>query len=201
MATIYRVLGWVGILIYGALIYEMWRLWSAPNPDDIDRILTLAVMMGFEFIMVHSGVFMSVFPRKMSLFIFVPFYGLFALAFNTMTPGNEILFLYLGVVFIRMRFAFSNPIEQEKGANMGMSLIAVLLYFFLIMGFAIGSDHIPELGLTPEFLKATGYLNEDTIGGIFTEMPQVPMAMGIVYFALLALAEIKIYKLLKPLSD
>ncbi|MDB2437209.1 hypothetical protein N9W89_00715 [Hellea sp.] len=199
MQLIYRILGWVGILVYGALIYEMWRLWSAPTPDDTGRILTLAVMMGFEFIMVHSGIFMAAFPRKISLFIFVPFYGAFALVFNSMTPGNEILFLYLGAVFIRMRFAFSNATEEEIGANMSMSFLAVVLYFFLIIAFSIGSDHIPELGLTREFLTTTNYLNEDTIGGIFTEMPQVSMAMGMVYFGLLAFAEIKVYKLLKPL--
>ena len=201
MALFYRLSGWIGILIYAALIYEMLRLWIAPTADDTARILTLAVMMGFEFIMVHSGVFMAVFPRKISLFIFVPIYGLFAWSFNSMVPGNEILYLYLGVVFVRMRFAFSNATEKEKSMNMLMSLIAVMSYFFLILIFAFNSERIPKMGLTPEFLESSGYLKDVAVGGIFTDMPNVPLAMGVIYFTLLAYSEIKIYKLLTPLSD
>jgi len=96
-------------MVYVVLVFEMLRLWLSPDAMQIDRLNTLAVMMGFEFIMIHSGVFMSVMPRKISLFFLIPFYSTFAFAMNTMVSGNTILWLYFGVVLLRMRFAFSNP--------------------------------------------------------------------------------------------
>ncbi len=193
-----RITGLAGLATYAVLIFEMARLWIAPDISDIERIQTLAVMMAFEFIMVHSGVFMAVFPRKMSLFIFVPFYASFAFAMNAMAPGNTILWLYFAVVFFRMRFAFSDPNSEDKDRAMGMSLAAVTTYFFLVLGFAIGNEAVPELGLTEQFLIESGYRDTLEGGGIFVDTPNVPMALGIVYFSLIALWEIKIFRLFKP---
>jgi len=193
-----RLSGLAGLATYAFLIFEMARLWIAPDTSDVERIQTLAVMMAFEFIMVHSGVFMAVFPRKMALFVFVPFYAAFAFAMNAMAPGNTILWLYFAVVFFRMRFAFSDPKSEDKTRAMGMSLAAVTTYFFLVLAFAIGSEAVPELGLSEQFLIESGYKETVEGGGIFVDTPNVPMALGIVYFSLISLWEIKIYRLFKP---
>jgi hypothetical protein len=190
-----RIAGLAGLATYAFLVIEMGRLWIAPDVSDVQRIQTLSVMMAFEFIMVHSGVFMAVFPKKMSLFLFVPFYAAFAFAMNAMTPGNTILYLYCAIVFFRMRFAFSDPNSEDKNRAMGMSLAAVMTYFFLVLGFAIGSEAVPELGLTQQFLIESGYIETVKGGGIFVDKPNVPMALGVVYFSLIALWEIKIYHL------
>lgn len=193
-----RIAGLAGLATYAVLVFEMTRLWVMPETTDVERIQTLAVMMGFEFIMVHSGVFMAVFPRKMALFIFVPVYALFAFAMNSMAPGNTILWLYFAVVFFRMRFAFSDPKSKEKDQAMLISLAAVMTYFFLVLGFAMGSNHVPKLGLTDQFLLQSGYRESVKAGGIFLDTPNVPLAMGVVYFSLIAFFEAKIYGLFKP---
>ncbi|WP_409432047.1 hypothetical protein ACJ3XI_07440 [Litorimonas sp. RW-G-Af-16] len=190
-----RLLGWVGIAIYAALVYEMLRLWISPQANEVDRIATLAVMMAFEFIMVHSGVFMAALPRKFTIFFFVPFYGIFALIFNSLAPGNEILYLYMGVVFMRMRFAFSDADEATKAASVIMSILAVFIYFVLVFIFAFGAALVPRLGLTEAFLEMAGYANAHNSGGIFIDYPHVPLAMGTVYFTLLAMSEVWVFKL------
>jgi len=176
----------------------MARYWISPDPENTDRLLTLAVMMGFEFIMVHSGVFMAVMPKKVSLFFLIPAYSLFALAMNSMVPGNSILWLYFGVVLVRMRFAFSNPKGPELQAATTTSLCAVLIYFILLVIFALGAEAIPRLGLTDTFLIESGYRASITTGGLFIDTPHVPMAMGVVYFTLLAFLEVLIFKHISP---
>jgi len=187
---------WIGIGVYIALILQMLRVWIAPQADDIELILTLAVMMGFEFIMVHSGIFMAVMPRKLSLFLFIPFCGIFALTMNALLPNNYILWLYGSIIFTRIRFAFSNPDQETINRSISMSIKAAILYFVLIMSFSFGSGLIPEFGLTQDFLTQSGYWDIVKTGGLFPEKPYVPIAIGVVYFSLIALIEVKTFNLL-----
>lgn len=184
-----QIWGWVGVALYLLLAFQMARLLVYPGPDDGPIILTFGAMMAFEFILVHSGVFMAVFPRKMSLLIFVPLYGLFAWAMSSTIPGNTILWLYLGVVFTRMRFAFSSPTPEAKGANILFSLAAVSTYFVLIFVFAFSSELLPRLGVTEAFLQSINYADLHDSGGLFIDLPHVPLTIGIVYFTLLAFYE------------
>jgi len=175
----------------------MARFWIAPDAGNTDRLQTLAAIMALEFIMVHSGVFMAVMPRKISLFLLVPFYGLFAWAMSSAVPGNTILWIYFGVVLLRMRFAFSEPDSPEKNAAIFISCLAVIVYFVLVFIFAFGSHFIPQLGLTESFLIDSGYRAQITSGGLFIDSPHVPLAMGVVYFAVLALIEIGVSRLFR----
>ena len=184
-------------MVYVVLVFEMLRLWLSPDAMQIDRLNTLAVMMGFEFIMIHSGVFMSVMPRKISLFFLIPFYSTFAFAMNTMVSGNTILWLYFGVVLLRMRFAFSNPSPHQKQRAILVSICAALLYFLLLVFMVLIADLIPKFGLTNTFLNESGYRDSLKSGGVFLDMPHVPMAMGVIYFTLIAFMEAKFYGLLK----
>ena len=168
-------------------------LLHSPGPTDGIIILTFGVMMGFEFILVHSGVFMAMAPRWLSLTLLVPTYALFAWAMNSAVPGNAILWLYLGVTFTRMRFAFSNPSAEAKSANMLFSISAVITYFILIIIFASSSESLPRFGITEAYLQSIGYNDLHDSGGIFIDLPNVPLAMGVVYFALLAVYEWVIY--------
>ncbi len=195
---LWRLAEWVNIVFYSILVFEMLRLWFAPGPQDVGRILTLAMLMVFEFVLVHSGLFMAVFPRRISLILLIPFYGLFAIVFNFIVPGNAILFLYLAVIFVRMRFAFSNPTRAEKTKTLIVTICAAFLYFVLVFIFAFGANFIPDFGLNQDFLQSNAYFNLSDAGGIFVEQPHIPLAMGSVYFTLLALLEVKVYGLLKP---
>lgn len=135
---------------YYATVFLM--VWMHPNEHDVSMINDLAVLMAFEFIMVHSGVFMAVMPKKISLFVFFPMYGLFALAFHNSVINANILYIYLLAVLNRMRFAFSDVSPEVRAAQIGKSAVKAMFYFFLIFAVCIGNDLIPKFGLTDEFL-------------------------------------------------
>lgn len=195
---LWRISEWIGIFFYAALIFEMVRLWIAPELDDVERLITLIMLVLFEFIVVHSGVFMAVMPRKWSMLVFIPFYGVFALAFNAAAPGNAILFLYMGIVLMRMRFAFTAPSDEAKTKAIIMSASAAFAYFIFMFIFAIGGGFLPKFGLDYDYLQSSGYFDIFDASGEFVDAPQSPMAMGIAYFSFLIWLEIKVFGLLKP---
>jgi hypothetical protein len=169
------------------LSYQFFRLWFSPNIEDAAMIYSFAILMGFEFIMVHSGVFMSVSPFKISLLIFFPIYGLFALTFNTLIDNDTVLWLYLIVVFNRMRFAFFNTNDTERAKTIMFSVGAVSLYFVLTFFVCLVSWILPDFGLNAKFLEASNYESLKRVGGLFTDTPKTAMCLGGFYYLLLSL--------------
>jgi hypothetical protein len=196
--SLWRVSEWLSIFFYGILVIEMLRLWFSPGPDDVARILTLSVLITFEFVLVHSGLFMAMLPKRFSLVLLIPFYSLFAIVLNFAVPGNAVLLLYLIVIFVRVRFAFSNPTREEKIKTLIVSASATCLYLILVTIFAGGASFIPDFGLSQEYLISNDYFNQTDASGLFIEKPHIAIALGSFYFTLLALLEIKVYGLLKP---
>lgn len=181
---------YVGVLINAFIAYQFFDIWASPDWDQASQLKNMAVLMGFEFVMVHSGVFMAVFPRKVSLFIFFPLYGVFAFAFSQMLDDWHIIAsTYLFTVFNRMRFAFADVSKVIKDRSILISIVAVLVYFVLIVVVALGADKIPQLGLTQAYLTASGYLEHQDTGGILLDMPQTAMCLGLLYYSALTLLE------------
>ncbi|TXE13059.1 hypothetical protein FUA26_04495 [Seonamhaeicola algicola] len=181
---------------YGALAlnlvmaYQFFMLWYQPTPNDIEKISSYITLMLFEFVLVHSGIFMAVMPKKLSLFIFVPFYGIFALAFNSFSKDNTILILYCFVILNRMRFAFSNVPLQIKARVIFNAISSMGIYFVLIFVVLILQSSIPFLGLTPAFLNETNFLKNIDATGEFIEKPHVTMCFGFLYYIGLSLVEV-----------
>jgi len=167
------------------IAYQYFILWINPDINDPDKILSFAVIMGFEFIMVHSGVFMAVMPKKISLYILFPIYGIFAFIMNLMVKDNTILIIYCMVVFNRMRFAFADVSEKLKGIAVGKSALSAVAYLFLL--FATVFIPIPEFGLTIDFLTASGYF--ENLNGNDFRSPHHFICMGFLYYLLLSLME------------
>jgi len=170
---------------------------TSPSPEDGPTILTFIRLMEFEFILVHSGIFMAFLPRRLSLMLFVPFYGVFALAFNSQIPGNTILWLYLIVIFNRMRFAFSNPTPEAKGLAFTFSILAAITYFLLLILFTNGAGLVPRFGLTVNYLQSIGYEGNIYLGdseSFFGDLPHPALMMGIIYFTLLAIYDLVVPK-------
>ncbi len=162
------------------------QLWVSPSYDDPSKIFQMATLIAFEFIMVHSGVFMAMMPKKITLFLLVPIYGLFAYAFNSTIGDNSIVILYSITVFNRMRFAFFNANKKLRFSQITKSLIAVTLYFFLILIVAIGNKFVPSFGLSEENLININYKSVQNHGGLFLDEPKTAMCMGFLYYTLLA---------------
>jgi len=196
-SPIWRLSEWVGIALYGVLVFQYVTLWQTPGAEDGARIATLTTLVIFEFVLAHSAIFMAAFPRKIALFIFVPFYGLFAWAMNASVPGNTVALLYAGVVLIRMRFIFSDPSESAKMRALGMSVISMALFMVCIITFSANAERLPEWGLTEAYLTAINFRDITGTSGDFIDNPHAAMAMGATYFTLVALAEIWVYGLLR----
>ena len=173
------------------LAFKYLSIWISPSATSPDAIAGYGTLIAFEFIMVHSGVMMAVAPRKIALLMLVPFYGVFALAFNAFMPNNEILWLYLFVVLGRMRFAFSDVNKNERIRMIVRSVGTVLLYFFLLMFVAFLSERVPLLGMTKDALEKINYFENQEASGLFVEKPQTAMAMGAIYFTLLSVLTVR----------
>jgi hypothetical protein len=179
-----------GLLSYGYLIYTYFRLWAFPDLGDAELILTYSVLMGVEFIMVHSGVFMIILSGNKYGFIFlILFYGLFAWSFNAIIPGNKILFAYMFVVLNRMKFVLYPTSKELKTQLIVYSAFVAFLYFILLIAFSVEDSHIPVLGLTKEYISRSGYHLLTDGGGLLIDKPQVGLAFGFTYFIILGLIE------------
>lgn len=183
--SIWRIFAWTNLAIYAALVFEMWQLWTVPTPEDLPRVTTLALLMGFEFLLVHSAVFIAVMPRKTSVFFLLPVYGVVALALNSGAENNVILYLYLGLLVTRLRFLFGDTDAQHRSRVLKTSIIAGFLYLFSVAVIAFGETSLPEKGLNKEFLTSNNYYESLNVQGIFTENPHLPLIMGIIYFTLM----------------
>ena len=138
---------------------------------------------------------MAVMPKKWSLLVFFPLYGLFAYSFNESVVNTNILYIYLLTVLNRMRFAFSNVAPEVRVYQMGKSAAKAVFYFFLILTVCIGNSIVPPFGLTQEFLEKAHYFQTVKSGGLFIEKPYVPICMGFIYYALPVLYFV--YRILK----
>ena len=130
-------------------------LWLFAGPDDAYKVYSLAILMAFEFVMVHSGLFMAAMPLKASIRLFIPLYGLFAFAFgHSMREGDyTIIILYLATVLNRMRFAFFNVSKSVKQRVVRQSMIALAVYFVLTVSVVCAESVIPSFSLGCRFFR------------------------------------------------
>ena len=189
-----RQFEYAGVLMDVVIAYQFFSIWHHPTMDDLPQLGTLSLLMIFEFIMVHSGVFMAVMPKKISLFVLIPFYGVFAWAMNNALDDNTVMYIYLMVVFNRMRFAFSDVSIEIRNRAFYKSVMAAMMYFFMIFIFVFGADYIPKLGLTEEFISLSGYGKDLKYEGAFVDLPHSAMAFGVFYYCGLALIEALLLK-------
>jgi len=180
---------YASILMNIFIAFQFYRIWLNPTIADADRINTMILLIVFEFIMVHSGVLMSITPKKISLFALVPFYGLFAWGFNFAAEDNMVVIIYLIVVFNRMRFAFSDVPSVIKQQTILKSILAALAYFILIFVFLFGAKYVPRWGMTSETMLGIGYYKNQNASGLIVEMPHIAMAFAFVYYCILAIIE------------
>ena len=180
---------YASILMNVFIIFQFFILWSNPQLDDVASLAAMVGLMIFEFVMVHSGVLMAVTPKKISLYVLIPFYGLFAFLFNLSVEDNIILIAYLMVVFNRMRFAFSDAPEFIRKRTILKSVIVIFAYFVLLVPLVLGAEYVPEWGLTQQFINLSGYKEIISGSGLFSEMPHIAIVFGFLYYIALTIIE------------
>lgn len=181
-----RFTDFIDTLIDIGMVVFVLKLWLCPVPSDASEINTFGVLMGFEFIMVHSGAMMlfvsAMFSPWIALCVFFPLYGLFAWGFNMAADNNAVMWVYLAVVFWRMRFAFSRPEYLDAMRAFKSAFFKAFVYFGALVASVLCEDFFPYFGLTQEFAAANGL----GAGGTFFSTPNAVMGFAVLYYAGLA---------------
>lgn len=88
-------------------------LWLFAGPDDAYKVYSLAILMAFEFVMVHSGLLWQLCRSRLQYGCLFRCMGFCIWAFNA---GGDytIVILYLATVLNRMRFAFSMSVNRSS---------------------------------------------------------------------------------------
>ena len=179
------------------LAYKFLSFWIYPQADQIEMIYDFVILIIFEFFMVHSGVPMGIVGRSVKLLlILIIIYGLFAVIINLFISSNFIIILYCSLVFNRILSGIqfgnrkTNSLNEPTDAQasmIGNAALNTIIYFLLMCFVCVSMDIIPEFGLTSDFLQEANYSSVKKIGGIFTDMPQVAICFGTLYYLILGL--------------
>lgn len=188
---------YIGVVQTGVIALQYLYIWLFGGSDDAYRVYAMATLMAFEFIMVHSGIIMSAVPRKYSVLVFFPFYGLFAYAFHQMMREGDytVMIIYLTVVLNRMRFAFFNVGREIKLRSVMISFIAASCYLLIMTVVAAVQDFIPAFALGESLTSSVAYREAAAgTGGLFTEKPCTAICFGFLYYSLLSYVNYRIVR-------
>lgn len=158
-----------GILLNLIVAFQFLTIWYQPKYSNIDKIASMATLMAFEFILVHSGVFMAVMPKKIALYILVPLYSLFTYALLNV---NDLL-------------------KTKTILNSGLAAIA---YIFLVVICVFSNGIFGELGLNEAYLNDSDYFKYITAKSAFIETPHIAIAFGFFYYCTLSIIEALLIK-------
>ena len=185
-----------GVVMNGWLAYIFLTLWLHPQASNVEMIYSLTILILFEFVLVHSGAFMSAIPliaRRRSWMVwiaFILFYGLFALVFNALVSDNRIIILYGAVVLNRMLPGIFSKDETNRAKRVALSGLFAMIYLVLFFSLIFGSSYIPRYGLTEAFLTSVDFAGVEKMGGDFAEVPHVFMCFGVLYYLILTLVDV-----------
>ena len=179
--------------------------WVAPSSLDPKMLRSLVLAMLVEFLVVHSSGFLSAFlgksgarPRKTLpallglAALYLLFAGGFALAFGSWMPIWVIGWL-IGSRVVTVVF---DPREREDERARQQALWAAGAALYVVLAFVTAILPVPELGLDAGVRAAMDLPGS----GAWVDEPQRPIAMGALYFGLLAVIELRSWGLPPPRS-
>ena len=181
----------IGVLVNVLLCLLCLTIWMAPTLFSPEFIFSTIALLAFEFILLHSALFMV-----LSYWLFIPVYFLFAYAFNKASPDNSIMIIYLLTVLNRVRYIFSTNSDELQGKSVIRGIYYFFYAYFPLMLLVIVLELIgliPELGMGKEVLKDMGYkyLGRSDLD------PQTMMLFGVLYYSRTLLLERKWKKTLE----
>lgn len=179
-------------------IFICCKFWLFPDLSNAHFLTNSIHLFVTEFLLVHSGVFMAVFARSKKIIVVIIIYGFLIFDLAKSFGDNYFFYLYLLIVLLRMRSAFSgfNPLIFFK--NIMMSVAGILFFMIAGISMAILENYIPVLGLREDYLNNSGFRweNKDS-GGMIVDKPYLIMYFWIVYFTLWFFLEIYLIRLKK----
>ncbi|WP_193016531.1 MULTISPECIES: hypothetical protein [Gammaproteobacteria] len=170
-------------ILYVAFIITVWWL---PERFSVQTIYNLTVLFLFEFILVHSGVFMAAFARTKFIFALIPIYSIFALIINSMIMGDENLIIWLYAVIIANRIisGYQVKTKEEMGKNLLYSALLVINFMLCLFSVLIFQFLVPYGGLTPQYLNEIDYLYLIPQHSDYFNVPHVGMAYGTLFYSI-----------------
>lgn len=177
-----------------ALLYL--AIWISPNLFSAAFIFSMSLLMLLEFIMIHSGVFMTIF-KPFGVFLFFPFYFFFAYIINKICPDNSPMFVFLGTILFRVIDSFVDRGSKKISIHdLKSIIIAFAIYFPIFALTALLNDFMPHFGLTPSYLESIDYYSTDTSTGDFKIHNMI--SFGFFYFMAIICFEMWLRKKYPP---
>ncbi|MGA3698287.1 hypothetical protein ACPAVH_20730 [Enterobacteriaceae bacterium TYF_5] len=160
--------------------------WCYPALFSVQTIYNLTVIFIFEFILVHSGLFMAVLARTKLIFVLIPVYSVFAFMINSFVMGDENIVLWLYAVIVANRLIGSYQAKSREAWNKNVlnSAYMTLNFLFCIFLIAMIRFIVPYGGLTPEYLDKVNYLNLIASHSEYFNAPHVGMALGTLLYTI-----------------
>lgn len=184
---------YAGALVNFFMIINFIILLVNPSVSDANKIYSVTLLIGLEALLAHSGVFMAIWNKKLTLLLFIISYGFFVFFLNTLAEGNFILYSYMVVIFNRMRFAFINANEKTKVLYVSKAVFGAIIYFILMFSFIFSPSIYPEFALNKEFLNKSGY-NSLIEKGLISDYPNVSLLFSILYFTAISFLDLFLNK-------
>lgn len=172
--------------------WTFWVAWRTPMAWEEGLWVKLGVgILVAEFIAIHSSTLIGELAaagagfRRLAL-IALGAYALFALAIPLAFNSLEIALLVGALMISRLYDIFRPAGGRERAYGRRRSLASGLL--FVLLAFATVALPIGPGGITPELLDAVW---PDRGDGLWEAEPQRALVMGLVYFLLLGLVELR----------
>lgn len=176
------------------IVADFRYLWLFAGPDDAYKVYSLAILMAFEFVMVHSGFLWQLCRSRLQYGCLFRCMDFLHSQLGIQCGGDyTIIILYLATVLNRMRFAFFNVSKSVKQRVVKQSMIALAVYFVLTVSVVCAESVIPSFSLGAAFSESASYTREVRAGGLFVEKPYVPICLGFLYYSVLSFLISKLY--------
>lgn len=174
-----------------AISITLVMIWIEPMSVAEGGWLRLAAsLVVIEFLLLHSGAFMSVGPaickkhwQQIAWFLgFALFYGLFFAGISVMVGGNHVVWLLTGVLLTRL---VTLLIIRDKRGTVLMLTRSTVGMVILLLTMLVALIPWPGLGIT----ETVRYETFGSAQDMLSEHPQRLIAWGVLYYFLMALVE------------
>ncbi len=146
------------------MIVFCFLIWNVPHLFSAEFIYSMSIFILFEFILIHSGGFMSI-AYPIGMILFLPVYGFLAYIFNKISPDSFILLFFFLTMLMRCRGVVAADRKAFAAKMSRKSFGSLALVFVSIFIASILFTILPRWGLTDEFLNSINYYDIDNIGG------------------------------------
>lgn len=199
--TLQSMRHWFGVLSsaipYFALGWVLLDVWRHPLDWDSGRWIPFAVgLLVLEFILIHSGVFMTMLAarqntakRAMLFIALTGFYSLFVIGVSASIGSTELIWIFVSVLLGRAVGLFT---QLDENPQRILKRSGISMFLYIIAAFASVLLPIPELGVTQDILNQV-YASRG--GGVWEREPQRAIAMASAYFFAMGGVEVFVFGL------